>query len=58
METNWPRINDLPEEERIPFEDWLRGQTRPLLDNTPWEEQDTYYPWDYDRWKAGLPVID
>ena len=54
----WPRIRDLPEEERKPFYDWLYGQTRPLMDNVPMDEQDAYYSWDYERWKAGLPIID
>lgn len=57
-ENNWPRIKDLPEEERIPFFNWLKGQTVPLIDNIPWEEQDGYFPWDYERWKARLPIID
>ena len=54
----WPRIKDLPEEEQKPFSSWLIGQTVPEIDGVPWDEQDGYYMWDYDRWKAGLPVID
>ena len=49
----WPRLRDLPEAERIEFEKALRGQTYPLIDGLPMEEQDAYYPWDYAGWKAG-----
>jgi len=55
---DWPRIRDLPESERKPFLKWLCGQTCPLVEGIPMKDQDFYYPWDYDRWKAGLPVID
>lgn len=55
----WPRIRDLPEQEREPFAKWLYGQTRPLMENgTAPEDEDAFYQWDYDRWKAGLPIID
>ena len=50
----WPVIKDLPEEERQPFSDWLYGQTVPLNADGSWG----YYACDYERWKAGLPVID
>lgn len=52
------RIRDLPEEERGPFLRWLEGQTVPLIEGLPPEEQDAYYPHDYDQWKAGLPPYD
>ena len=48
---SWPRIRDLPEVERDPFDKFLRGQTIPLLEGVPMSEQDGYYPWDYDNWK-------
>jgi len=54
----WPRMRDLPEVERESFREWLYGQTCPLVEGVQMEEQDFYYPWDYNRWKAGLPVID
>ena len=56
----WPRIRDLPKAEQRPFEEWLVGQTRPLMEDVPpgWDEQDAYYPWDYDHWKAGKGVWD
>lgn len=57
-ETKWPRIRDLPESEREPFTEWLNGQTRPLIDGLPDDEQDGYYRWDYERWRAGWPVVD
>lgn len=45
-----PIIDDLPEEERDPFSEWLAGQTRPQnMDGTS-----GYWPHDYDRWKAVL----
>ena len=58
MDYEWPRLRDLPEEEQAPFLKWLVGQTRPLEAGVPMEEQDFYFPWDYDRWRLGLPVID
>ena len=56
--TNWPRIRDLPEEEREPFRAWLGGQTVPVIEGVPDEEQDGFYWGDYEIWKEGLPVID
>lgn len=55
---SWPRIKDLPIEQREPFRHWLRGQTCPLIKGVPMSEQDAYYSWDYDGFIAGLPVID
>lgn len=56
---DYPRIRDLPKEEQEPFSDWLGGQTCPVGDTkTPMSEWDWYYPWDYERWKKGLPIID
>ena len=54
----FPRLRDLPEKERKPFSKWLFGQTQPWLDNVPDKDQDAYYPWDYQDWKAGRPVTD
>ena len=56
--SKWPRIRSLPEDEQKPFKQWLYGQTIPLMDDVPMDEQDAYYPWDYDNWRAGLPVLD
>lgn len=50
----WPRIRELAEEEQVAFRTWLTGQTCPLLTGLAFEEQDGYYPWDYDRWKSHL----
>lgn len=47
----FPRIRDLPENERKPFNDFLRGQTRPWIDGEDENNQDAYYPWDYKEWK-------
>jgi hypothetical protein len=46
-----PRIRDLPKEERESFSEFLWGQTRPLINGIPDDEQDGYYPSDYDNWK-------
>ena len=54
----WSRVRDLPEEERAPFTEWLDGQTRPMLDGIPMEEQDGYYDHDYRNWKRGGRVYD
>lgn len=54
----YPRLRDLPEAEREAFKKRLTGQTVPVVHGVPMDEQDFYYPWDYDRWKRGLPVID
>lgn len=54
----FPRLRDLPWYEREPFAAWLRGQTIPGMEGLPVSEQDFYYPWDYDTWKAGLPALD
>lgn len=54
----WPRIRDLPEEERVPFAQWLVGQTVPYLENEPQSEQDAYYPWDYEAWKTHGIIFD
>lgn len=51
---DWPLIEDLPKDEQEAFSKWLTGQTVPI-------NQDGtigYFPHDYERWKAGLPVID
>ena len=53
MKYKWPRIKDLPEEERKPFRKWLGGQTVPVIEGLPMSEQDAYYVWDYERWKEG-----
>lgn len=30
MSMDYPRVKDLPEEERASFDKWLGGQTRPM----------------------------
>jgi len=57
MET-FNRIRNLPEDERKPFSEYLAGQTRPWIEELPEDEQDFFYPSDYQRWKDGLPVRD
>ena len=60
MPNPYPRIRDLPVAERAPFRDWLKGQTQPVIETEPFddEHQDAYYPWDYDTWKARRPIQD
>lgn len=53
QKVSWPRIRDLPAEQREPFEHWLRGQTCPWLEGVPETEQDAYHQGDYDRWHYG-----
>ena len=50
----WPVIEDLPKPEQKPFAEWLIGQTVPMND----DGTVGYFIHDYERWKAGLPVID
>lgn len=49
---NWPKIRDLPEDEKIPFSHWLTGKTVPIINGPPDTEQDAFYPWDYKMWKS------
>lgn len=53
MPLDWPRISDLPAEERLAFEEWLGGKTRPWLEGVMPAEQDGYYSHDYKAWKRG-----
>lgn len=39
-------ISDLPEEQRIPFKEWIRGESQPIV----WEGVDCAYSWDYSIW--------
>jgi hypothetical protein len=50
-EKKWPRLKDLPPDERDAFDEWLKGRTVPAIDGLPPEEQDAYFPWDYALWK-------
>ena len=43
------RISELPEDEREPFTEALRGQTCPVIPGI--EPQDAFYVWDYNVWK-------
>jgi hypothetical protein len=52
--TKFPRIRNLSPDEQREFSKWLMGQTCPFLKGVPYEEQDGYYPCDYDAWKAYL----
>ena len=55
-----PRIHDLPEPERKPFAEWLRGSAAPWIEGVPLGEQDAYYLHDYRRWKRawGAPPAE
>ena len=46
----WPRLRDLPSQHREAFSKWLQGQTVPLVNKVPADQQDFYYPHDYQRW--------
>lgn len=50
--TQWPRLRDLPENEREVFGRWLTGQTCPVIQGEPDSEQDGYYQHDYETWKS------
>ena len=52
-------IKDLPEDERKPFKEWLRGHIiPPCPKDTPIQDHDAFYMRDYERWKQGLPHVD
>lgn len=59
--SHFPRLRDLPEEYREPFNEWLRGQTRPILDGEDDEDQDAFYAHDFMTWlecaSVGKPYI-
>lgn len=59
-EPQWPRIRHLPESEQGPFRNALirHGYACPKIPGVMNIDQDAYYPCDYQRWKAGLPVVD
>jgi len=48
----YPRMRDLPIEEQGPFARWMKDQTRPVVEGIHMNEQDFFYPWDYERWKG------
>ena len=49
----WPRIRNLPPEEREPFALWLlqAPKIRPYIEGESFEDQDAYYTVDYQEWK-------
>lgn len=47
----FPRIRDLPKKEQKAFRKFLYGQTVPVVEGVPVEDQDFYYSWDYDNFK-------
>jgi hypothetical protein len=55
---DFPRLKDLKPRERKQFSKWLGGQTRPYLKGLSYDEQDGYYPWDYERWKRSLDGVN
>lgn len=48
------RLRELSEPARSQFQNWLRGQTVPVLTGVKVEDQDAFYLHDYRRWKSGL----
>lgn len=51
---SFPRLRDLLEEERKKFGAWLVGSACTWIEGLPHEEQDAYYPWDFDHWELPL----
>lgn len=49
----WPRIRDLPVDEQAPFTAWLGSAKRPFFDNVTWQDQDGYFPRDWEEWFYG-----
>ena len=49
----WPRIRNLPAEEREPFGLWLHvnAYQRPIIEGVSDSDQDGYYTGDYKDWK-------
>jgi len=54
---SYGKSTHLPKDELDSFSKWLYGQTLPYIENTQ-KGEFYFYMHDYDRWKAGLPVID
>jgi hypothetical protein len=52
---SWPRIRDLPPEEQAPFRQWLGNAKRPIFDDVAPQDQDGYFPWDWEEWFFGSP---
>lgn len=52
-EIPWPRVRDLPEAEQQKFELYLEveGIARPLLEGLEMDDQDGFFPEDYEIWK-------
>lgn len=52
-EIEWPRVRDLPEDEQEKFELYLGVENiaRPLLEGLEMDEQDGFFPEDYEIWK-------
>ena len=46
----WPRLRDLPVDERTLFAEWLQGSAVPLVKGCPLHEQDFFFPWDFVVW--------
>ncbi|MCY1636387.1 hypothetical protein NQ163_18610 [Marinifilum sp. D737] len=45
-------ISELPGEEQKPFQKWLYGKTRPIIDEVSIDPMDCCYKLDYERWRA------
>ena len=51
-------VEDLPEPSRAKFNDWLVGQTRPIIEEEGNRSMQCAYEEDYFRWVHNLPIID
>lgn len=52
------RASDLEGGIRDRLGKWLIGQTRPMIPDVPISEQDAVFLGDWEKFCAGLPVID
>lgn len=43
-------ISDLPIDQQRPFENWLKGQSMPMIESEGESRYKCAYKWDYDRW--------
>ncbi|GJQ44044.1 MAG: hypothetical protein JETCAE03_35420 [Ignavibacteriaceae bacterium] len=51
-------IQEMDEPDRTLFNEWLVGQTRPIVEEEGRNSMRCAYLDDYDRWKDKLPIID
>jgi len=64
-EYNYIRLRDIKDKNILDrFNEWLRGQTKPIIKGLPIKDQDAVYLSDWNRWKksyiykTGIDVWD